>query len=128
MENIGIWVAPLSLLSGIGLLIMSTTARYMANKTEVFALVDRKADPRIIKLEVRKSLLFKNALISLYSAFGTLTTGSLVVSLLDYDRPIGITCTISFSIVGLSLVAFASYQLILESILEYNVIKEKTNE
>jgi hypothetical protein len=122
MEDIGLWVSPVVLVSGVGLLILSTSARYgqihaelreLTNDTQAGKYSDDTADMLHHHLHVRTELLL-SALFALYLSIGLLVTGSLVGAIsalwsLTAIPVIVLTCA------GILGVVFAAMQLIRES-------------
>lgn len=122
MDDVSLWVSPVVLVSGVGLLILSTSARYGQIHAELRELIRDTQDGRYAgesidalyrHLRMRTRLLL-SALFGLYLSVGLLVTGSLVGVLSDLwsfsQVPvIVLTCA------GILGVVYAALQLIRES-------------
>jgi hypothetical protein len=118
----GLWVSPVVLVSGVGLLILSTSARYSQMHSELRELMqearngDLAAEPVQVlfdHLQSRTKLLL-SALLSLYLSVGFLITGSLVGALSALWK-MSHTPVVVLTSAGIFGIAFASLQLIRES-------------
>lgn len=119
MQNLGIWIIPITFLPGIGLLILSTANRFGQLNTEISHLeTNNDASKGFIKRQIKRSHLFSNALVSLYTAVGFFSVASLLSEVfmifLEAFAPI---ILITFVLLGVFCVLFAASQLIQESLL-----------
>ena len=122
MDDVSLWVSPVVLVSGVGLLVLSTSARYgqlhaelreLMNEARSEAASGRSMTMLFETLRSRTRLLL-SALFSLYLSLGFLITGSLVGSLnaiWSFSKMPVILLTCS----GIFAVLFAAVQLIRES-------------
>lgn len=122
MEDISLWVSPVVLVSGVGLLILSTSARYGQIHAELRELIHDAQDGTLTgdsveelydHLNTRTRLLL-SALFGLYLSVGFLITGSLVGALnaiwsFSHAPVIVLTCA------GILGVVYAALQLVRES-------------
>ena len=122
MDDISLWVSPVVLVSGVGLLILSTSARYGQIHAELRELMHDTHDGTLEgdsvevlygHLHTRTRLLL-SALFGLYLSVGFLITGSLVGALnaiwsFSHAPVIVLTCA------GILGVVYAALQLIRES-------------
>ena len=122
MDDVSLWVSPVVLVSGVALLIMSTSARYgqihaelreLMHDTHNGTLAGDSVDMLYEQLRTRTRLLL-SALFGLYLSVGFLITGSLVgvVSAIwsfSHVPVIVLTCA------GILGVVYAALQLIRES-------------
>lgn len=122
MEDVSLWVSPVVLVSGVGLLILSTSARYGQLHAELRELLQdaqdaaaRKESTTLLYANLRnRTRLLLSALFGLYLSVGLLITGSLVGSLnaiWSFSKlpVIVLTCA------GILGVLYAAVQLIRES-------------
>jgi hypothetical protein len=122
MDDVSLWVSPVVLVSGVGLLILSTSARYGQLHAELRELIrdthdgpfgGESAEVLYGHLRTRTRLLL-SALFGLYLSVGLLVTGSLVGVLsaiwsFSHAPVIALTCA------GILGVVYAAIQLIRES-------------
>ncbi len=122
MDDVSLWVSPVVLVSGVALLIMSTSARYgqihaelreLMHDTHNGTLVGDSVDMLYGHIRTRTRLLL-SALFGLYLSVGFLITGSLVGVLstiwsFSHVPVIALTCA------GILGVVYAALQLIRES-------------
>jgi hypothetical protein len=122
MDEVGLWVSPVVLVSGVGLLILSTSARYgqmhaelreLLHDTNDGKLADEPANMLYQHLRNRTHLLL-SALFGLYLSIGFLVTATLVGALgtlwtMSQIPVVALTCA------GILGIAFAALQLIRES-------------
>jgi hypothetical protein len=122
MDELGLWVSPVVLVSGVGLLILSTSARYGQLHAELRELIHDTHDGKLADdsatmfyehLRNRTHLLL-SALFGLYLSIGLLVTATLVGALgaiwtMSQIPVVALTCA------GILGIAFAALQLIRES-------------
>jgi hypothetical protein len=122
VDDVSLWVSPVVLVSGVGLLILSTSARYGQLHAELRELINDARDQATVDGSAavlfenlrRRTRLLLSALFGLYLSVGLLITGSLVGSLnaiWSFSRVpvIVLTCA------GILAVLYSAVQLIRES-------------
>jgi len=122
MAEMGLWVSPVVLVSGVGLLILSTSARYGQIHTELRELLRDTHDGAISGPSVnvlfehlhKRTRLLLSALFGLYLSIGFFVMASLVGALTSI-WPISRVPVILLTCAGILGVAFAALQLIRES-------------
>lgn len=126
MDNIEIWLTPLLILPGVGLLIMSTSARYSQIHNEVHHLLHEKGDhrPHLANRLFSRSKLFRNALVSLYTSVSVFVLAGLIGGFVAIWETDTYWINALFSFAGILCLLYASIQLIRESILSLDVIEE----
>jgi len=125
-ENMSLWLTPLLIMPGVGLLVISTSARYGQIHLEIQRLTSLGSGSPIVENAhlVMRARLFRDALVALYTCASVLVLGSLLGGLThswtDLSRWIIITLT------GLGILSFfwATVQLIRESIKSLEIICE----
>ena len=126
MESVEVWLTPLLLLPGVALLIMSTSVRYVRVHEEVHHLLDHEMEnlnERANRL-YKRSRLFRNALIALYSSVGLLSLAGLLGGVLEYSNIEGYYWIAGVTGLGIIFLFFASLELIRESTLSLDIIKD----
>lgn len=123
MDDTSLWVSPVVLVSGVGLLILSTSARYGQIHAELRELIRAahgesgfggdSLDQLYKHLRTRTRLLL-SALFGLYLSVGFLITGSLV-GVLSALWSFSHIPVIVFTCAGIVSVVYAALQLIRES-------------
>jgi cytochrome c biogenesis factor len=80
MNEIGLWVAPLSFLPAICLLILSTANRYARIKTVIYEYTNKEefCDAKYLKREFKRAKLMKNSLFCLYLAVAVIAFGTML--------------------------------------------------
>lgn len=73
------WAAPLLVLPGVGLLIMSTSARYIRLHDELHDVAEHGEMMRSIVFLLRRARLFRNALVTAYVSVMLLVSSGLVL-------------------------------------------------
>lgn len=121
-----VWLTPLILLPGVALLIMSTSARFGQIQTEFHRLLDHPdAHARIIARDLlRRSSLFRDALVSLYASVAMFSFGSLLGGVVNLWRPESLWVVGGVTILGIGCVMYAAVQLVRESLLCLQVLRE----
>lgn len=130
MEELGIWLSPLLLMPGSGLLILSTSARYAQIHNEMHHLMDHvHAHSTRLKATADellcRSILFRNALVFLYASVALLALGGLLGAITTYvlmDISVGVV--ISLTGAGIACLVLAAFFLIRESTHSLDIIKE----
>ena len=111
MESLGLWIQPALLLPGVGLLLMSTTARF--GQLEGMVMAER--DPQPLQRLSKCAQELRMATVSLYVSVCVLALGSLVGGLTVSQPGLSNTVVTISVFVAVGLVVFASFMLILES-------------
>ncbi len=119
-----IWLVPLLLLPGVALLIMSTSVRYGQIHEETHHLLefDTHVPPTFIDMLRMRARYFRNALVGLYTSVVSFVTGSIIGGVLDLWRIGADAVILTFSLLGIACVVFASVELVRESFLSLEVI------
>ena len=126
MESVEVWLTPLLLLPGVALLIMSTSVRYVRVHEEVHHLLDHESKnlaKRANRL-YKRSKLFRNALIALYGSVGVFSLAGLLGGVLAFSQLEGYYWISSLTGLGIIFLFFASIELIRESTLSLDIIKD----
>jgi hypothetical protein len=112
-----VWLTPLILLPGVALLIVSTSARFGQIHTEFHRLVDHPdARARILGRHLlKRAVIFRNALVALYGSVGLFALGSLLGGVVNLWQPESLWVVGGLTIVGISGIVYASFQLLRES-------------
>ncbi|HVA54578.1 MAG TPA: DUF2721 domain-containing protein [Gammaproteobacteria bacterium] len=126
-----VWFAPLLILPGVALLILSTATRYTLIHAEVHNALDQ------YKSEDTKSMLhillvrcvrFRNALVALYVSAGLLAAASFFGGALTRWPVLGDDMMLYLSGAGIVCLIYALYQLIHESLRSLHVIRSHLRE
>jgi hypothetical protein len=125
-----VWLTPLILLPGVALLIVSTSARFGQLHSEFHRLLEHPdAHAKILSRNlVNRSRLFRDALACLYVSVGLFALGSLVGAFVDFFWPASVWVVGGFTILGIGCVVFAATQLVRESLICLEVIREHSRE
>lgn len=121
MNDAGIWAAPLLLIPAVGLLVISTSARFGQLRDE-FHRHTGEQEPSALKHLCRRASLIHSALVSFYTSVAVLALASLLGTLSDrwFKTLTWIPQTMTF--LGVVLILFSAIQLIRESRLLLTVI------
>jgi hypothetical protein len=121
MNDTGIWAAPLLLIPAVGLLVLSTSARFGQVHEEFHR---RRGDEHFhaVKHLCKRARLIHSALVSFYMSVAVLASSSLLGTISGrwFDSLLWIPHAMTF--VGVALILFAAIQLIRESKLLITVI------
>lgn len=124
MHDLGIWVAPLTFLPGVGLLILSTSARYSILKADIKQYLRGHADGTSahIDKQILRGHLLRNTLICFYICVTLLAISSLFTSL--FGESISGEMVMRFMVsLNVLFVLLASIFLIIESSISLELIK-----
>jgi len=121
MENTGLWVAPLLLMPGVCLLILSTSMRWGQLHQELVRQQSEGHEDAISHLCQRARLLHRT-LVSLYVSIAVLSLSSLLGTLVSRWFASMQWLPESLAFVGIVLITYASVQLIRESRLLITVL------
>lgn len=124
MQELGSWIIPLTFIPAVGLIIMSTSARFSALSVELNKLLAQQdANPQVIKKQIKRSRLFNNALVSLYVAVASFSMGALLGGLSEQLPDISHWALMISVCMGVLCLVFSSIQLIIESIIARQVLE-----
>lgn len=117
MFSTEVWLTPLILLPGVALLIVSTSARFGQLQTEFHRLLDHPdAHARILSRHLlRRSALFRDALVALYASVALFAFGSLLGAVVNLWRPESLWVVGGATILGIGCIVYASVQLMREA-------------
>lgn len=126
MFSTEVWLTPLILLPGVALLIVSTSARFGQLHTEFHRLLDHPdAHARILSQHLlKRSTLFRDALLALYASVGLFAIGSLLGGVVNLWRPDSLWVVGTATMFGICCIAYASIQLMRETLLCLSVLKD----
>ena len=121
-----IWLTPLILLPGVALLIVSTSARFGQLHAEFHRLLEHPdAHGKILARNLlERSRLFRDALASLYFSVALFSLGSLVGALVNFFWPASLWAIGGFTLAGIICLVFAAIQLVRESLICLDVIRD----
>ena len=121
-----VWLTPLILLPGVALLIVSTSARFSQLHTEFHRLVDRPdAHARILSRHLlKRSALFRNALVALYVSVGLFALGSLLGGVVNFWRPSSLWIVGGATMTGIGCLVYASAELTQEALICLRVVTD----
>jgi len=126
MDSAELWLTPLLLVPGVALLVMSTSNRFAQVHSEIHNLANRKREKYIEKLSKnldKRSVIFNNALISLYLSVTFLSLAGLIGGIAVIWMGNMFYIVVGLSSLGILCLVFYSLQLIRESMLTLEVIK-----
>ena len=124
MQDIVSWILPVTIIPGVGMLILSTSARYIAVNNEVRMLVKEiKPHHKELASQVfRRARCLQQALFALYATITLFVlTGLLVAFFKDSVRAINLDRLLM--LLGVCCLAFASMHLVIESFTSLDIIK-----
>ncbi|MDJ0840396.1 MAG: DUF2721 domain-containing protein [Acidobacteriota bacterium] len=116
-----LWLAPLLLLPGVALLIMSTSARYGQLHAEIHR---DKISGRALATLFFRAKLFRNALVCLYFSVSAFAVSSLVGGLLTYSGIDGAGTVVFGTCVGVLALVAAAGTLLMESVKALDIIRD----
>ena len=113
MESTALWAAPLLLIPGVGLLVLSTSARFGQLLQELHRQRD-KGHSDAVKHLCRRARLLHSALVSFYVSIAVLAFSSLLGTLANrwFEALKWIPEAMTF--LGVTVITFAAIQLIRE--------------
>lgn len=122
MNNPEIWITPLALLPGVGLLILSTSARFGQLHSEIHHLQhENNSIPGHLILRAK---YFKNALSLLYISVTLFSLGALFGGLTELNADYFYWIVVALLCLGIIAIIVSSYYLFSESILSFKIIEE----
>ncbi|MCP4360810.1 MAG: DUF2721 domain-containing protein [Chloroflexi bacterium] len=131
MLNTALWLTPLVLLPGVALLVMSTSIRYGQIHSEFHHLLleDEPEEAKIIADHLlSRSILFRNALVSLYLSVGLFAVASLIGGVASMVASSADWIVILLSFLGILCLVFASVELIRESTSSLKIVRQHHEE
>lgn len=125
-----VWLTPLILLPGVTLLLVSTSARFGQLHTEIHRLLDHPdAHARILSRHLlRRSRLFRDALVALYASVGLFAFGSLLGGVVNLWRPESLWIVGGATMIGIGCIVYAAVQLVREALICLHVIVDHTEQ
>lgn len=130
MESIGPALAPFSFLSGVGLLILSTSTRFINVKNEILNLSPEECARQTDRVthELRRSRLLRDALNSLYLSVVCFSLASLIGAFGErFPDQVGLTGYL-LATVGVAAVVLAAAKLVQDSRLSLEIIQSHADE
>ena len=121
MENTGLWAAPLLLIPGVGLLVLSTSARFGQLHQEMLRQKSEGRSRAVTHL-CRRARLLHSALVSFYVSIAVLASSSLLGTLANRWFKTLTWIPEAMTFLGVAVITFAAIQLIRESKLLITVI------
>ena len=130
MTETALWVTPLLLLPGVGLLIVSTAARYGEAHAEVHHLLAEAGEQARLCADhlLRRSLRFRNALLGLYCSVGLLAAASLLGGLVPTPSGLSTSAVGGLCLLGVASLLFAALELTREALISLDVIRSHVGE
>ncbi|NOX85249.1 MAG: DUF2721 domain-containing protein [Chlorobi bacterium] len=127
LTEIGIIFAPLTFLPGLGMIILSTSRRYIELIRQMQQIFDRNLeyDERFFKCQRSRLGMFKWSLSLLYIAAGLIFLGSLTGSLTLTFHPLSEYLLFSFMILAVIAAVSAMFLLVKESFVSASLIYEQ---
>ena len=125
MDIVGVWLSPLLLLPGAGLLIMSTSQRFNRLHDEIHHLMEESSSKSAGTANhlMQRAQYFRNALVLLYSSIAIFAVAGLLGGITSGLGDISRYITIALTIIGIFCLAAASIILIKESTLSLEIMK-----
>ncbi|MEO1023816.1 MAG: DUF2721 domain-containing protein [Bacteroidota bacterium] len=133
MEDAGLWLSPLLLIPGAGLMIMSTSARYAQIHNEMHHLLEHQHGNdehmhMVAKELMGRSVLFRNALVCLYASITFLAVAGLVGAMFTAFGVSSFLIVLCLTGFGIGCLVLAALILIRESIKSLSIIREHYDE
>lgn len=119
-----LWAAPLLLLPGVALLVMSTSARYAQIHAEIHQIMGEKVRTGLAKQLLMRSRMFRNALVSLYVAVSLLAIASLSGGLIMLIDEKASYVVVLLTCLGIFALLLAAIELVRESMLSLDIIRD----
>ena len=125
MDESGAWLAPLVLLPGVALLVISTSARYGQIHEEFHHLLRDTGDDvqRRARELWRRAVFFRNALVGLYVAAAALALGSMVAGFLTLWSADSMWIVQGFTVAGVGSLVYSAVELVRESVLSLGILQ-----
>jgi O-antigen ligase len=112
----------------VALLTVSTAHRFGQLQAEFHRLLDHPdSHTHIVRRSlVTRARLYRDALSSLYASVGLFALGSLLGGVVNLWRPQSLWVVGGLTIVGIAAIVFAAVQLLRESLLSLQVVREQS--
>ncbi|MBT8400428.1 MAG: DUF2721 domain-containing protein [Rhodothermia bacterium] len=124
MDPISLWLTPLILLPGVGMLILSTSSRYNRLHDEVHDVIDHDSHATIPMGQLlTRGRLFRNALVALYTCVALFSLASLLGVVAEEIGAGSEWVVLSLLILGIASLSLAAILLIREALLSFRVIE-----
>lgn len=125
--NIDNWIFPLTILPGIGLIIMSTTNWSIALTGEINNLLENMScDRSILTRKVKQLSLINNALVALYVSAALCTLGGFIGSLWYYNELLPSETLVTIVVaIGIAALLAAATMLIIYAYRAVNIKKDQ---
>lgn len=122
-----VWLTPIILLPGVALLTVSTANRFGQIQAEFHRLLDHPDSHAQIfaRSLVVRARLYRDALASLYASVGLFALGSLLGGVVNLWRPESLWIVGGLTIVGIAAIVFSAIQLLRESLLSLQLVREQ---
>jgi len=120
------WAGPLLVLPGVGLLIMSTSARYIRLHDEVHHVAEHGEHGDFAQL-LRRGRLFRNALVAAYLSVVFLALSGLVLGAAAAAESSSMAAHLAgtvLAVFGIAALVVSSGLLVLEATASYSVLEE----
>ena len=127
MQNADIWLTPLIILPGVGLLILSTAARagQLHGLLRQLRNDKQKPPPQVIEHLFIRATRFRNALTCFYVSAGLFGLTTFLHGLLEHLHvPHSLWSVLMFSFLGLLTLIWGTFELFRESLLSLEIIDE----
>ena len=121
MDSTGLWAAPLLLIPGVGLLLISTSARFGQLHQELLRQL-REGHSRSVRLLCQRARLIHSAMVSLYVSIAVLAVSSLLGTVATRWFPTLKWIPEVMTFVGVAIISYAAIQFIRESKLLITVV------
>ena len=128
MEIASLWITPLVLMPGVGLLVMSTAMRFGQVHEELHRHASHEGDRDDGQALVARATMLRNALVSLYGAVALLAVAGLVGGLGQIWMTEAATPVLILTAAAVASVVYAAVTLIRESVLLVRVIEAHRRE
>ncbi|RKN78467.1 DUF2721 domain-containing protein [Ulvibacterium marinum] len=96
------WYVPITIVPGIGLLLLSTSNLLIALSTEIKELIGKQSDVQtILSRKLRQLKLLNNAMVFLYVAVASFVLSGLIAGLYESTHIMGAEIPIYFTVAGI---------------------------
>lgn len=122
-----LWLTPLILLPGVGLLIISTANRFSQIQIEFHRLLDHPdhAEKAVTRGLKERCVYFQRALAGLYTSVALFSLGSLLGGVINLWRPNSLWVVGGLTIVGIGCIVYAALQLVKENSFSLQIIEQQ---
>ena len=125
-----LWLTPILLLPGVAMLVLSTSIRYGQIHEEFHHMLkeDSKRASHLSKNLLTRSLLFRNAQVILYVSVGLFSLATLIGGIASFWTMSSEWITIFLLFLGVAAVLYSVVELVRESIVSLDIIREHKQE